>query len=394
MALNPLQVLESCLGSCFGSCLPSQPKPTNSTNSRYRAGHYNNQLRKNLGMPDRPPAGAYESYPKYNPPPTLELPPVPSERIRPSTAPGSMRRPSATVSRTESTQVRWSTKYMTRDELKDLFNLVHETFSHLPYAICGLAAMIDHGFLGRQANRISLICPRESKDNVKAWAATGGYPTSIDSVGLPARDGSFRRVRIKFIDHGFEDLELVPSKLGNAVVLSPVSTLDNVAAGYLQNRKRGDERTLQVIANDIFWCLDHLASTRRGKVDPSLLPTFLGEECFADFTTAYMTARSEMARAGIDVAAVLARHRAAASLREHDAMLRGYGMKGDIVTSQPGQFERMQDLVRSKSIYTIRDPESRPTSLVTASGDVGRSLTAPKKAVMRPERTRRPGEWV
>ncbi|KAI1827212.1 hypothetical protein F4861DRAFT_437671 [Xylaria intraflava] len=256
---------------------------------------------------------------------------------------------------------------MSRAELTDIFNLLHEALSHVPYAICGLTALIDHGFTRRQANRVSILCPQESKNNIKAWAAARGYPTTADSLGLPSHDGSLRRVRIKYIDTGFERLQRVRSRLSNATVLSPMSQLDNVAAGYLENRRRGDTRAVETVSKDLFWCLGYI-TTHRVRPNPRLLPTFLGEEFFADFTASYPEARPAIALAGIDVAAVLAHHNTAAILREHDEMLRSYGMAGDVLPSYPGQFERMGGLMHSQSIYTLREaagtvspaPWSRP----------------------------------
>ncbi|KAJ8107016.1 hypothetical protein ONZ43_g6869 [Nemania bipapillata] len=251
---------------------------------------------------------------------------------------------------------------MTQEELKELFNLVHETLGHVPYAICGLGALIDHGLARRQATRISIICPRESKDIVKAWASTRGHETNADSIALSLRNGSLRRVRIKYLDHGFEGLQRVPSSFSNAIVLSVSSQLDNVAAGFLVNRARGDESALRTIAKDIFYCLDFIAS-RRIRVDPRFMPTFLGEDFFADFTGRYLEARPEMARAGIDVSTVLKKHRTASTLREHNEMLGQYGMRGDVVPQQPGQFEQIRDLNNSLSVYTLGDRFSNEDSV-------------------------------
>ncbi|KAI0445850.1 hypothetical protein F4803DRAFT_506669 [Xylaria telfairii] len=256
----------------------------------------------------------------------------------------------------------WSTSFMDSEELRELFNLLHATLAHVPYAVCGLAALIDHGLTNRQANRVSIICPRPSRKNVLAWAATKNYAVHGDSIGIPTSNGQMRRVRVKFVEHGFEELQRVRSSSSNATVLSITSQLDNVAAGWLDNKKRGDERALGVIASDIFFCLDRIAA-RREQVDPMYLPTFLGEGFFADFTARYTTARAEMALAGIDVGAVLAEHRAAAALREHDEFLRQFGMKGDTVRGGPrGQFEDI-----SMSVYTVRE---RDTPSQTSPGRI------------------------
>lgn len=247
---------------------------------------------------------------------------------------------------------------MSSAELCELFSLIHKTLEHVPYAICGLAALIDHGLTNRQANRVSIICPRTSRKNVLTWAAAKGYTVNADSIGIPTSNGLMRRVRVKFVEHGFEALQRVRSRCSNATVLSITSQLDNIAAGWLDNRRRGDERALRVISSDIFFCLDRIAA-RRERVDPMYLPTFLGEEFFAEFAARYPTARTEMALAGIDVSVVLSKHRAAASLREHDEFLRQFGMQGDTVPGEPrGQFEDI-----SMSVYTVRENDTPPPAM-------------------------------
>ncbi|TGJ83275.1 hypothetical protein E0Z10_g5485 [Xylaria hypoxylon] len=401
----------------------TMPKKDAASNGQANGDHMDEDeelLRANLGWPERnsvpgtanrPQSQSHEPHHTAGPA-TLTAPgqTQPHPRIR-----SKGRFPT-----TPNSKVEWSTSNISPEQLKELFNLIHETLEHVPYAICGLGALIDHGFTGRKASRISILCPQESKDNVKAWAASRGCEIYADSVGLSMRDGSTRRVRIKYIEFGFEGLQRVRSSFSNAIVLSLVSQLDNVAAGYLDNRKRGDRRALKIIADDVFFCLDTIAS-RRQRVDPRFLPTLLGEDFFPDFTAQYVDARPEMARAGIDVSSVLAKHRTATSLREHNEMLREYGMEGDVIPQTPGQFEHIRDLNNSQSVYTLRErdphvvippmtplPESshqcdgeiphpnrkshpsarklKVPARTSGPADLGRNLTAPQtpKAVNRP----------
>ncbi|KAI0910331.1 hypothetical protein F4823DRAFT_637868 [Ustulina deusta] len=382
--------MDNCLNflktwCCFPSARsrPNSPMP--------RASHYNARLRTNLGWAVPVRNASYDA----------RDPPDQSTAARPRLR---------SEGRFSNSTVQWSTSSMTREELKELFNLVHATLEHVPYAICGLAALIDHGFAGRAANRISILCPQESKNNVKAWSAARGYEVYADSVGVPTRDGAVRRVRIKYVESGFDRLQRVRSSFSDATVLSLTSQLDNVAAGYLDNRRRGNERALATIASDIFFVLGLMAA-RSESVDSRLLPTFLGEAFFGDFTARYAAARPEMARAGIDVSAALARHQAAAALQEHDELLRRYGAKGDVVSTQPGQFEGMRTLGDSKSVYTLRDgnasavppmphrPEPsylRDDDRLGASGPsgLGRSLTM-ARGPRKPKAADRPAaDWV
>ncbi|KAI1164605.1 hypothetical protein F5B18DRAFT_670692 [Nemania serpens] len=406
MPVDPFYCLKACLGICFSS------QPEEAEGPVRRADHYNARVRANIGLP---PAPAVTDH--YQPHPAIGL------GITITTPPGQPQVKKVRFQTTDTTK--WSTTNMDRAELEELFNLIHQTLEHMPYAICGLGAIIDHGFPGRKAKSISILCPRECRHNVQAWMATRGYEMASDSVGFPMRDGAIRRVRIKYLQQGFEKLERARSSFSNATVLSVASQLDQVAAGHLDNRRRGDERALKIVASDVFFLLDLLAGRRgrEGVVDPRLLPTFLAEDFFADFTARHVDARPEMARAGIDVAAVLARHNAASALREHDEMLGQYGMRGDTVRRETGQFEGIRDLKDRKSVYTLREREREPGSRVettagprrparvdgdsspdggarrpraeTGAGAFGRNLTVPSSGREKSRSAGKPGPgWI
>ncbi|KAI1803607.1 hypothetical protein F4811DRAFT_553685 [Daldinia bambusicola] len=354
----------------------------------------------------------------------------------------------------------WSTSSLDGAELAALFGTVAAALEHVPYAICGLAALADHGFAARPVARVSILCAAHAKDVVKAWLAAGGYEAYADSVGIPvppaaaaAAGGRERsrskygygsggygsgsgsggagagsgskicRVRIKYLDEGFERLERVRSRVSDAWVLGLASQLDHAAAGYVdytrrkerreekqkqlqsqrekessvsvsvsisasnkakreeeeneEREKRKDEQALATIAGDIFWVLDKAARTHH-LLEPRLLPTLLSREFWEPFTGRHGAARPEMARAGIDVAAVLAQHRAEQALQEHDEMLRSYGFDsysdvdsvdggaggsgggavggvgggGRIISQQPRPFEGIHALQTGKTLYT------------------------------------------
>ncbi|KAI0966389.1 hypothetical protein F4678DRAFT_484227 [Xylaria arbuscula] len=373
-------------------CFPrerSRPK-----SSVRRAGHYNARVRANLG---------------------LEVPvrdiDWSAHTARPANEQSASRpriMKEGRLSATANSNVPWSMSSMEPAELKELFNIIHATLEHVPYAICGLGALIDHGFTARRASRISILCPQESKKNVKAWALARGYERYTDSIGIPLRDGSVRRVRIKYVEFGFERLQRVRSSFSHATVLSLTSQLDNIAAGFLDSRRRGDERALKTVAGDVFFVLKRMA-VRRESVDSRLLPTFLGEAFFADFTARYPAARREMTRAGIDISAALAKHRTESNLREHDELLKQYGMEGNVITRQPGPFERMRSLDHSKSVYTLADPKresviipplphrpqpSHVPAKTAGKNHSGRNLTA-RKPPVQPKAAKRPvTDWI
>ncbi|KAI0003456.1 hypothetical protein F4779DRAFT_634614 [Xylariaceae sp. FL0662B] len=358
----------SFLMCCFplGSAKSSSPT--------HRSDRYNTHLRSNPNLPTerpnqrplllashaKPHSSGQEPESNSSPPMPLNDGPKPAAGPPPSRAKPQKRFPTST----NAAEARWSTANLEPAQLGELFDALHATLGHVPYAVCGLGAMIDHG-LARPANRISVLCPAHSKDNVKAWARARGYEAiGADSIGIPTpSDGRVRRVRVKYVDAAcFERLERVHARSGGgaAWVLGLSSQLDHVAAGWLDvQRRTGDARALRSIARDVFWALDRAARTRH-TLEPRFLPTFLGAEFWGAFTAANEGMRPEAARAGIDVAAVLACHRRDAAIREHNQMLESYGMFGDPVASaQPGPLEDMRCLAEKKSVYSLNNRDSQ-----------------------------------
>ncbi|KAI1655359.1 hypothetical protein F4813DRAFT_398487 [Daldinia decipiens] len=373
-------------------CMPSpneMSSPTTPTDSTSLRNRYNAQVRENLDRRQRPlhlPARLESEQPMRSAPagPQLPRPPLPAH-----TRPGLPRQRFPTTAGGADPRARWSTSSLTPAELAQVFGTIAAALEHVPYAICGLGALADHGFAARRVSRVSILCSAHAKDNVRAWLAASGYDAFADSVGVPVKSGGgggggggngdgdgggkVCRVRIKYLDDGFERLERIRSRVGGAWVLGLASQLDHAAAGYvdyLRRRERiggegeeeggsgGDEKrkadlALETIAGDVFWILDKAARTNH-VLEPRLLPTLLGQDFWTPFTDRYVNARPEMARAGIDVAAVLATHRAEQAVKEHDDMLRSYGVdphagvvdvaEDGVVTQQPRGFEGMHTL--------------------------------------------------
>ncbi|KAI0853562.1 hypothetical protein F5Y00DRAFT_270701 [Daldinia vernicosa] len=399
---------------CCMPCLlrPEMSRPTTPTDPTYLRNRYNAQVRENLNLDhgQRPlplhlPATLeneqtniplQSTHPAPAPTqPQLPRPPLPTH-ARPR--PGLLRQRFPTTANGEDPRASWSTSPLDAAELAQVFSTIAAALEHVPYAICGLGALADHGFAARRVARVSILCSAHAKDNVRAWLAASGYDVFADSVGVPVKGNGNRgggagrkvcRVRIKYLDEGFERLEKVRSRVSGAWVLGLASQLDHAAAGYVDYLRRRESRrreegkgkekekeddgssddnnddgdddddarkedlALETIAGDIFWMLDKAARTNH-VLDPRLLSTLLGQDFWIPFTDRYVNARPEMARAGIDVAAVLATHRAEQAVKEHDDMLRSYGVdpqfelvgitEDGVVTQQPRVFEGMHTL--------------------------------------------------
>ncbi|KAK7756999.1 hypothetical protein SLS62_001015 [Diatrype stigma] len=464
MAPNPLSFITACL-PCFPTAVVKKSKPAGS----HRAEYYNAALRANLGMPERPPRlpvsaesqrqkeqqqqraeTGNNSTGDHSESPSL----APARRSAPQ---GRGRFPTtasaaAGASSKKNANPKWSSTPMETAQLEEFFDRL-ATLEHLPYAICGRGALVDHGLSARKAKQVSILVPAYCKDVVASWAKSSGWVVQRHEtagangnangvfVGVPlASDGSLRQLRVKYLDDdSFEQLERVRSRLsrGAAWVLSLTSQLDHLAAAWLdfyrqskattttttpaagKKSKVNHDKSLREIARDILWTLNAMAaapsfpppkdSKGKGKAKAvtntsssssrpdllRLLPTLQSEDFFVPFTDRCEEARTEMARAGIDVSAVLVGIRERRALREHNAMLARYGA-APLPRARAGgndddelPFNRIRDLNHSKSVYTLatnisvselgpRSPRS-PASTAAAAAP----LTPPVPAVAR-----------
>lgn len=404
----------ACLGECFGK---SSSDKSSSSKSHPGTQRLNERLRANLNMPLPSIPGATRSKGAANKP----LPPLPLhaaaadielQQTRQQKQQANLDR-SATARRSNNTAANrsskqnahnsagdgasntttankrpapvalpWETSRLAQHELTDMYNEVHRTMGHIPYVVCGVGALIDHGFQGRTANKVTIIVPEESCGVVRAWAAASGshdVGAGSDSVAIRMpKDGSLRRVRVRWVSgDAFSGLEIQGSSISHARVLGLASQIDQISTAWLQYRERVAapglttqkerqrlERELKTMVDDIFWCLRRAAETRT-PLKPEHLRLFLSEKVWAPFTQEHDDARVEALKAGIDVAAVLAGHRQRGEVRAHEELLRQYGVEDEglgegIVDEQPGPFEGMRGLGRENrkdngllSVYTV-----------------------------------------
>ncbi|RYO85059.1 hypothetical protein DL766_005572 [Monosporascus sp. MC13-8B] len=405
MSPNPFSFLTACL-----PCLPQRGSKKPTETASHRSNYYNAQLRCNLDTAERPlhlatiagqppldiifrqqgPDKLNSDGNERTTAATTLASAATGELTPPRSTPGARGRfptnPNnrATATGTGSKPV-WADTPMETAQLVELFGKL-VTLEHIPYALCGRAALVDHGLSTRKAKQVSILVPACSKEVVTGWAKSSGWVVSEGAkgvfVGIPLGwGGDIRQLRVKDLEDGrFERLERVRSRLSSAAwVLSLTSQLDHLCAAWLDHLKQGQAATatksnnnnsntangsttsknshemqLQEIARDIFWTLGEMARSRT-RSDPRFLPTLQGEDFFAAFTERYPKARVEMARAGVDVAAVLAGLRVRRALREHNEMLARYGAQplvgeGDAAVAP---FEGMRDLNHSKSVYTL-----------------------------------------
>jgi hypothetical protein len=353
--------------SYLGGASTDSDRPTRAPDSRAR---HNARLRANLNLPpaQSPIADDATSTPRSTTQP-CRLDDGPDDSKPPL--------PRATG------PLEWDKSALRVGEMAELFASIHSKMGHVKYAISGLAAMIDHGYSARAAGSVSIICPSESKDVIKGWAFVSGcrlVKESADSILMTMHDGRLRRVRVKYLDGGFEQLEFCRSVLcPEARLLGLSSQLEQIAQAYLAlgGSPNPEQKETKVIVGDVFWVLRKVANERK-KLEAQYLTAFLSERFWSPFTSRYEDARFECSQAGIDVSSVLRRHREDKEIGEHEELLRQYGvprMTRDSLSpfqQQHGTFEAMRSpgsLGDRVSTYTSCSSANqlRPGSTVTRS---------------------------
>jgi hypothetical protein len=356
--------IKACLSQCFGS--KGKTTPGTTENAKYV-----NKLRKKLNKP--------EPQPRHRP---IELVNTPAAAFGPSTRVPPP--PPLPVKPTVGIKAADPTDALSREDLRHLFDEINRTLDGVPYAICGLTCLLDHGFTGRTAKTATVIVPSESKDVIRSWAVAHGgrlpeHKRDQFQVRLP-HDGSVRSVRVKYLDNGFGRLSRVQSAVSDAIILSFSSQLDQVASGWVRECRGGrpplqqlrdpqKARHVQTIIADLFWCLQH-AVEHGIRLDAAFLPTFLSAGFWGTFGAFLGEKRTQDAmrlvvRAGIPLDDYLKAHedvrRRRSEVRQHNELLRAYGMTGaDVVVEQPGPFVGMRSPGRNEipSVYTLKSKDS------------------------------------
>lgn len=291
----------------LGSPSASTPQPIRKEFNSSRTDGNRPHDRATADLPSRPAPASHA--------PSSSHRPIP----RPSMAPRDQRRTSAP-------RPSPTTERMDQAILVEVLETLEKALSHTPYAVCGLAAMAVWGFAGRFPSHVSITCPSYSKEAIKCWAGVHGmvlYPDDPNSFGLTSADGKTRRVRIKFLDRGFESLQVVAGPPGgyagtqgtalatSARILSLTSLLDLMARGYVSigcvDARPASESALfarRAFAQDIFWVLSRIADggfIEEGAqpLNECLVPGVVDNRFWSPFTTTYPGAVQAFARAGL-----------------------------------------------------------------------------------------------
>ncbi|KLO87862.1 uncharacterized protein Y057_14879 [Fusarium fujikuroi] len=122
---------------------------------------------------------------------------------------------------------------MNREAVSEVVDMIAQRFSHIPYAVSGLAAMVYYGYEARPY-RVSIVCPEHTRENQKCWAKAQGI--SLEPQG-PGAMGVLAEEILKLIP-GSDMEALVYPALYNEYVESQtegVRTMTSVINNYVKN---------------------------------------------------------------------------------------------------------------------------------------------------------------
>lgn len=197
---------------------------------------------------------------------------------------------------------------MSRETICEVVDGIGKMFAHIPYAVCGHAAMIYYGNTLHTPDHISIVCPAPSLDALVGWAQARGlalcarYPHAF---AYTTGDGAGRCVRA-LAHAGFDGLRRVRLGPGRASVLTLPVLADSMACDYVTALRDDDHAGMAQRARDICWLMHRIVEV--GGAEQRLTAEhagFLGRlEFLEPFSLAHERAVPLMERAGLHLASI------------------------------------------------------------------------------------------
>jgi hypothetical protein len=215
------------------------------------------------------------------------------------------RLPASPTNKINETTLDAENQRMTLAVVTEVLKSIGEAISHVPYTICGLGAMVTYGFDSRLPSHVSILCPAYSKEAIKTWAAVSGmtlFPDQPNYFGTYSSDGKLRRVRIKYVEHGFESLTTIRVGRAKTLVLTLPAMIDQCARAFTSNWQPLTPRQRRVLAQDIFWLLHRVidVSTSEQALMPERVPNVLSPMFWDVFTSIYPESVGLFSYAGLE----------------------------------------------------------------------------------------------
>ncbi|KAG9508005.1 hypothetical protein J7337_001562 [Fusarium musae] len=193
---------------------------------------------------------------------------------------------------------------MNREAVSEVVDMIAQRFSHIPYAVSGLAAMVYYGYEARPY-RVSIVCPEHTRENQKCWARAQGMipiPRQRHVWGVATSDGILQQIRVRF-PYDFNEMHAL--KIGTAGSL-PVSMLslaglaDELARTYVNELKHSDHDRQENLAHEMIWILKRIIQCRLPEhaLRPERIPHLIRETFWLPFTLSYPETVPLFAKAG------------------------------------------------------------------------------------------------
>ncbi|KAF5023121.1 hypothetical protein F66182_4816 [Fusarium sp. NRRL 66182] len=194
-----------------------------------------------------------------------------------------------------------SDRSMNREAVCQVIDMIATRFSHIPYAVSGLAAMVYYGYDARPL-KVSIVCPPHTRENQKCWAIAQGMtpmPRRRDIYGLATSDGVMHQVRVRF-PWDFEDLHALKVGASGVTILSLAGLADELARTYVNELKHANLERQDDLAMELVWVLKRIDQTKLPEhvLRPERTPHLVKETFWLPFSLAYPDAVHLFERAG------------------------------------------------------------------------------------------------
>lgn len=223
---------------------------------------------------------------------------------------------------------------MDRETVCEMSTQIDRCFGHIPYAICGLSALVHHGFTQRKPTKIHVVCPSHARHVVRSWALAQAVPQVHDRTGNPnvfalrSRSGDWYAVKVRYaadfgemgihthdmVSHlgpGSSSSPSLSSSSSSSFCKAPARVLDlptladEVAVAYvdqLRTATAGLEKQ-KGFEEDMRWILARIAE-RHAPADQDFakfVPHIVHNSFWLPFTASFPYAIQLFQRAGLEV---------------------------------------------------------------------------------------------
>ncbi|KAL7793161.1 hypothetical protein V8C37DRAFT_378637 [Trichoderma ceciliae] len=194
------------------------------------------------------------------------------------------------------------------DTVNEVIDCVGRLFDHIPYAVCGTAALIYYGYRAYFPDHVSITCPEESKEAIRCWALAKGMapsPNNPDGFSVRVASGRTCPVCIKFMKNGFEALERVRVGPGQASMVTLPSIANTIARSYVFRLHNSSTERQALYARYLAWTLKRMAQVPPAdpvqRLTPDRARDIVSRSFWIPFTLSYPETVPLFSAAGLEI---------------------------------------------------------------------------------------------